>query len=592
MYPFDLADLRGPFPSSDRNFEELCSMLVKAKNLRSRVVSLAPPDAGIDFLLQSNRKSVAYQCKYFVGPYGRAQEQQIRDSLARASENRRRIRWDQYVVCLPRNLTAIQLQRLFDLGTSTSSQIGLVDLSRILEWLAQYPHVKTFFFPMSTDVFANALSLLLARTERARHRRASIAATDPFQLLPPGIGLARLLQSAAELLAVEGEWADAVALLTDALRHCVLAGDRADIQRCLAVLYGQQGKEVLARRLFRQAASLAPNEMAPFVLVDEAEFLSDRGRYSEAAKLLTEALDRGADVFVEEQRARCIAGLGDIAFARGDYPSARAEYEDAIQLAGTSRWMTGALTARLADVYRRQGLLFQAEQSYLQAEELLEVDGDIRLLAEVLTGLGLLMFLRGQLSLAEHYHRRALLLEERLGHLRGKAVCWTNLAHVALARGDNNVAAQLAQRTLDVCRRGRNLHGESYAWAVLGRVALNSSDVKAARRAFHTAARIADKVKSVLGRALAEIWLAETDRIAGSGLALAALRCVRARRSTRRLKALPELALALRQSAAIELARGNVTGARRFVNEAAELYAMMGLEAEKARAISMLDAES
>ena len=51
MHRLDLRDVQGPFPSAERNSEELCSILVKAAQPRARVVLVHPPDSGIDCLI-------------------------------------------------------------------------------------------------------------------------------------------------------------------------------------------------------------------------------------------------------------------------------------------------------------------------------------------------------------------------------------------------------------------------------------------------------------------------------------------------------------------------------------------------------------
>src|SRR5258708_38006793 len=124
--------------------------------------------------------------------------------------------------------------------------------------------------------------------------------------------------------------------------------------------------------------------------------------------------------------------------------------------------MRGAIGGRVADVHRRQGRLREALESYRHAQDLLEPDGDLRLLGEVLTGQGMLMLQMRQFELAEHYHLRALRFEERLGHERGRAVCWNNLALVALERGDCGLAEEDAKKALEESRKIRDRHGLRY----------------------------------------------------------------------------------------------------------------------------------
>lgn len=587
MYPFDLRDLSGPFTNGDRNFEELCSMLVKAMHPSARVISLAAPDAGIDFLLIRGKNSIAYQCKYFMGPYGSSQENQIKESFSRARRNRRRVPWSKYILCLPRNLTSAQLQRLRLFFSRSGERLDLIDLSKILELLARYPHVKTFFFPLQTEALTNALSVLLLNTERGRRRRKFMATVQPFQLLPIGRGLPRMLQSAAEILALQGDWAAAISLLTDAVGSCSIDGDRKDIQRSLAVLYGQRGDRSAAHRIFDSVISSAPKEVAAFALVDKAELLCDQGRYLQASNAVKRGLQRGSAFFVPEQQARCISLLGDIDFARGNFNSAARNYLRAMRIvrSGCAR---GALAARMADVYRRQGLLDKSQEAYLEAEQLLELDGELRLLGEVLAGLGKLMMMTGQLRLAEQYHRRALRLEERLGHERGKSVCWNNLGLVSLERGNHEEARQYALKSLHTSQSCQDEHGQAYALSILGRAALLARDYPAASRLLRAAGRISKNVASPLGEALAEIWLAQIDRLRGVQLSRAAERCAKARRIIGRLGALPELALALGESAKVELARQNYRLAARFAGAASSLYSKMGLENERIKLTAIL----
>ena len=588
MYPLDLRELHGPFPSAERNFEELCSMLVKAAHPRARVVSVHPPDAGIDFLGVRGTRSIAYQCKYFTGAYGQVQERQIVDSLRRAKANRRRVPWNRYVLCLPRNLTEPQRHALDRVASVEHVSVELVDLSKLLEWLVRFPHVKSFFFPVQSEVLANALSALLLHTERSRSRKYSLTRGLFFsRLLPPGRGVSRMLQAAADLVTLEGDWASAVSLLTDALQCSTIPTERWDIQRALAVLYGQQGNRVVALRLFREVANSAPAEVAAFSLVDEAELVCDQGFYKRADGLVRKALKLGGNFFSREQRAHCATVSGDIAFGRGDFRAAESEYRRALGEAGDSTWMRGAIAARLADVHRRQGRLREALESYRQAQDLLEPDGDLRLLGEVLTGQGMLMLQMGQFELAEHYHLRALRFEERLGHERGRAVCWNNLALVALERRDCDLAEEYAQKALEQSRKIRDRHGTSYPWAILGKVAIVRGDLPEAARAFQSALKVASQVGSRLGVALAKLGQAEVAQ-GQKALSKARERCAAALRSLRSLGAHVEIAAAERLLATILDQLGRKREAKKMCRAAATRYKRLGLLRQHEATVNLL----
>jgi len=70
IWPFEFRLLQGPYATQQRNFEELCALLIRSKHPNWRIVPRESPDWGIDFLAISPRKVLAFQCKFFIDSFG------------------------------------------------------------------------------------------------------------------------------------------------------------------------------------------------------------------------------------------------------------------------------------------------------------------------------------------------------------------------------------------------------------------------------------------------------------------------------------------------------------------------------------------
>jgi hypothetical protein len=154
-------------------------------------------------------------------------------------------------------------------------------------------------------------------------------------------------------------------------------------------------------------------------------------------------------------RAAALLGAGGLAYATGDFHTARQEYEQAVHLLRAT-----GLEVDLARALDRAGMATRQLMDLAAANELharaLEIQRRLGTPAEqalCLNNLGVVAFFRGDPGTARAYHREALALRERTGDTRGTASSLNNLGQVALVAGEPATARDLSEQGLAL-RRG------------------------------------------------------------------------------------------------------------------------------------------
>src|SRR5208282_2477400 len=133
------------------------------------------------------------------------------------------------------------------------------------------------------------------------------------------------------------------------------AGDKADVALAastMGMLFAAQGKYEAALSSLHDAVSgfQQLNDRTWYsaeALARYGDVLSMVGRGEEAQKYLDEALQRAVELKDDAVTAGVLTALGDSYFYRGQYPSARQQYERALKALGKSRLTEEVLRARL-----------------------------------------------------------------------------------------------------------------------------------------------------------------------------------------------------------------------------------------------------
>jgi tetratricopeptide (TPR) repeat protein len=140
--------------------------------------------------------------------------------------------------------------------------------------------------------------------------------------------------------------------------------------------------------------------------------------------------------------ARCRARLGDIAFARSDYESARTQYEQAFPLfkgIGDILGETNCIRS-LGDIALRSSDHERARARYEEALPLYRGLSDNLGEANCIHRLGEIAFARSDHESARTRYEEALLLYRRVGDILGEATCILNLGDIARRRSNNKLA--------------------------------------------------------------------------------------------------------------------------------------------------------
>ncbi|WP_457653583.1 tetratricopeptide repeat protein [Rhodocaloribacter sp.] len=324
--------------------------------------------------------------------------------------------------------------------------------------------------------------------------RAGIEATLRTLIrLAPDAAYRRML---GELYVREGRMDDAAALY-----EALLEDDPSDVETLLALsdLYRRTGRTGRADSLLDRSMR-DEHATADQILARAEPFLeraaSDPAAAAAARRLLHRALAR------EPQHYEALRALGELLFETGDYAEAEARLYEALRHnprdpALWTRAATAALFAgrplRAAEIADEGLILFPGHVDLLRAaalgyldayrnedalarfEEALDLldeapDGDARLRADLLAGLGMIYTRRRDFHAADSLYARALAVDP------DHAVALNNLAYSLAERGlDLDRALDLARRALDLAPENPSFM-DTLGWVYLQRDDLENAE--------------------------------------------------------------------------------------------------------------------
>ncbi|HEX5506387.1 MAG TPA: LuxR C-terminal-related transcriptional regulator, partial [Thermomicrobiales bacterium] len=178
-------------------------------------------------------------------------------------------------------------------------------------------------------------------------------------------------------------------------------------------------------------------------------FWHARGEIGQGRRWLEEAL-AGGGAPAPELRARAVHALANLAHYQGDYPRARALYEQDLRLwrAIGDRQEIAAALARLAELSQHQGDYGTARVLHDEGLALWREVGDPSGIAASLAELGMLAYRQGGFRRAAAALAEALALARDAGDAWLAARCLAELSWVALYGGDPARADDLAGQSL------------------------------------------------------------------------------------------------------------------------------------------------
>jgi tetratricopeptide (TPR) repeat protein len=221
-------------------------------------------------------------------------------------------------------------------------------------------------------------------------------------------------------------------------------------------------------------------------------------------------------------QANCIKGLGDIAFRRTDDRTARNAYEEALPFYDEVGDIVGQANCirSLGDIAFRHTDDRAARDAYDRALPLYAQVGDIRGQAQCIKGLGDVGLRSSDQDAARNAYERALPLYEQVGDVLGQANCIKGLGNI-VARSDQEAARSAYRQALPLYERVGDVLGQANCILSLGEIALRRTDHEAAKNAFEQALALYEINGAVLGQAgcirdLGELALLRSDHEAAA----------------------------------------------------------------------------
>jgi tetratricopeptide (TPR) repeat protein len=201
--------------------------------------------------------------------------------------------------------------------------------------------------------------------------------------------------------------------------------------------------------------------------------------------------------------ANCLMSLGDIAFYRSDYQTARQHYEAAVPLYRQVRGLLGEANCitRLGEIARHRSDHEEARQCFEAALPLFRLVGAVLGEANCIACLGDLAFARTDHEEARQRYEAALPLFRQVGAVLGEANCVGSLGDIALARSNHEEARERYEAALPLFQKVGAVLGEANCIRSLGVIALARSNHEEARERYEAALKLYQKVGVVLGEA-------------------------------------------------------------------------------------------
>lgn len=182
-------------------------------------------------------------------------------------------------------------------------------------------------------------------------------------------------------------------------------------------------------------------------------------------------------------RAKALNGAGNLSHRQGDYDSARALYDESLNIRrrlGDKQGISASLN-NLASVAYRQGDYDAARALYEESLAIKRQLGDKQGIAASLNNLGIITHQQGDYDAARTLYEEGLVIKRQLGDRQGVAISLHGLGNIACALGDYGSAKTLLEESRAIRAELSDRQGIAYVLHDLGNVAFDLKDYARAR---------------------------------------------------------------------------------------------------------------
>jgi len=302
------------------------------------------------------------------------------------------------------------------------------------------------------------------------------------------------------VLELTGQWIEAQAEYTAALRLSETSSNPAQIARC------QQALGNLASRQSDYEVALGYLESARLtfqalddrrglgqVLTEIGGISSDKGDFDEGRRYLEESLALARSFNDQPGMAAALHSLGRVAFIQGDHLTAHALFSESLALRrsiGDKRPIGVSLNA-LGSVAARQGEVAEARILYNESLTLARELGDRGQIALLMGNLGKLALRKGDYIEAQALYRESQSIYQEMGDKQGFADSFAHLGLIAYEQGDYEQASLAYEKSLSVFRVIGDKSGIASLLASLGDVICLQDDYLTAQGYFIESLKLA-----------------------------------------------------------------------------------------------------
>jgi class 3 adenylate cyclase/predicted ATPase len=209
-----------------------------------------------------------------------------------------------------------------------------------------------------------------------------------------------------------------------------------------------------ALEYYRRALPLIPPEEQADVLLKLGSVLELVGKWDEADKAYSQALEQSGQNGEQAREGRCLAALAELDRKRGHYASAVERLEKAMEIFTMLNDLDG--TAQVlhfqGTVLTHQGELQKAKERYEESLVIRRAQKDDAHAASLLSNLAIIAWIQDQYDQARTLNEEALALRRALGDKWAIATSLNNLGNVATDQGKYDEALRLHEEGLALRR--------------------------------------------------------------------------------------------------------------------------------------------
>jgi len=312
------------------------------------------------------------------------------------------------------------------------------------------------------------------------------------------------LEEHIELLARHYSWGTR---LDRALYYLILAGEKS--VRGYANQQARQHFEA-ALDLLKKVPHSSEQELQVLtglgdMLVLSGEYVSARSQYQAARYIL-----HGKDKSSLAARTRLYRKISTTHERQGDFDQALASLVDAQNILDTAPQSLDVERAWLLNetgwIHSRRGRLDDAEKAFLQALALVEDLPEYDVIASIYNRLGGIYFQQDSLEKASSYVRKSLVLRQEIGDLNAVARSYNNLGLLGWRRGEWDSALEYFKRSLDLHSTLGDVEGTIALHSNLGLLYLDRGDFNEAQKHLEIILGTAQRIGHAFYTGLAHLY--------------------------------------------------------------------------------------